>query len=130
RLFQPFPTDALVRALPPTVRSIAVLDRTKEPGAVGEPLYLSVVAALTEAMDQDAPPFATMPRVTGGRYGLSSKELTPAMAKGVFAELALPQPRRHFTVGIVDDVTHRSLPVPDLEVPRPAGEVQAVFVGL
>ena len=130
RLFQPFPAEAFVRALPPTVRSVAVLDRTKEPGAVGEPLYLSVVAALVEAMDQATPAFATMPRVVGGRYGLSSKELTPAMAAAVFDELARPAPRRHFTVGIVDDVTHLSLPVPDLAVPRPQGEVQAVFVGL
>ena len=74
-------------ALPPTVRSIAVLDRTKEPGAVGEPLYLDVVAALAEAMDRDEPPFAALPRVIGGRYGLSSKEFTPAMVKPVFDEL-------------------------------------------
>ena len=77
RLFQPFPAEQIIAALPPTVRSIAVLDRTKEPGAVGEPLYLEVVAALAEAMDGDDPPFATAPRVIGGRYGLSSKEMTP-----------------------------------------------------
>ena len=77
RLFQPFPAEQIVAALPPTVRSIAVLDRTKEPGAVGEPLYLEVVAALAEAMDRDDPPFAAAPRVIGGRYGLSSKEMTP-----------------------------------------------------
>jgi len=131
RLFQPFPTEALVAALPPTVRSIAVLDRTKEPGAVGEPLYLSVLAALTEAMEGDAPPFARTPVVLGGRYGLSSKEVTPAMLKPVFDELAADRPKRHFTVGIYDDVTHLSLPI-DEEVrhPRPTGEVQAVFIGL
>jgi pyruvate-ferredoxin/flavodoxin oxidoreductase len=131
RLFQPFPVDQLVAALPPTVRAVAVLDRTKEPGAVGEPLYLSVVAALDEAMDRDDPPFAVAPRVTGGRYGLSSKEVTPAMLKPVFDELAEARPRRHFTVGIHDDVTRLSLPIDGgFRPPRPAGEVQAVFVGL
>ncbi|HEY6570971.1 MAG TPA: pyruvate:ferredoxin (flavodoxin) oxidoreductase, partial [Candidatus Limnocylindrales bacterium] len=118
-------------ALPPTVRSIAVLDRTKEPGAVGEPLYLDVVGALSEAMDADAPRFAVPPRVIGGRYGLASKEFTPSMVKPVFEALAEPRPRRHFTVGIVDDVTHLSLPIDDaFRYRRPAGEVQAMFFGL
>jgi pyruvate-ferredoxin/flavodoxin oxidoreductase len=120
RLFQPFPTEALVAALPPTVRSIAVLDRTKEPGAVGEPLYLSVLGALHEAMDGGALPFEGMPRVIGGRYGLSSKEVTPGMLEPVFAELAADDPKRHFTVGIYDDVTHLSLPIDaDFAVERP-----------
>jgi pyruvate-ferredoxin/flavodoxin oxidoreductase len=131
RLFQPFPADALVAALPPTVRSIAVLDRTKEPGAVGEPLYLSVLAALTEAMDTDEPPFERAPRVIGGRYGLASKEVTPSMLKPVFDELAVDRPKRHFTIGIYDDVTRLSLPIDDeFRHPRPAGEVQAMFFGL
>jgi pyruvate-ferredoxin/flavodoxin oxidoreductase len=131
RLFNPFPAEQLIAALPLTVRTIAVLDRTKEPGAVGEPLYLDVVAALTEAMDVDEPPFASMPRVVGGRYGLSSKELTPSMAGTVFDELSSNLPRRHFTVGIYDDVTHLSLPMDGtLRYRRPEGEVQAVFVGL
>ena len=131
RLFQPFPSSELVAALPPTVRAIGVLDRTKEPGAVGEPLYLDVVAALAEAMDADAPPFASVPRVVGGRYGLSSREMTPSMIKPIFDELAAPRPKRHFTVGIHDDVTHLSLPIDrDFSPPRPAGEVQAVFIGL
>ncbi len=131
RLFQPFPVDAMVAALPPTVRSIAVLDRTKEPGAVGEPLYLSVVAALSEAMDVDEPPFTVMPRIMGGRYGLASKEVTPSMLKPVFDELAEARPRRHVTIGIYDDVTHLSLPIDaTFRHPRPAGEVQAVFYGL
>jgi pyruvate-ferredoxin/flavodoxin oxidoreductase len=131
RLFQPFPTDQILAALPSTVRAIAVLDRTKEPGAVGEPLYLEVVAALAEAMDADAPPFATAPRVIGGRYGLSSKEMTPSMIKPIFEELAATRPKRHFTVGIYDDVTHLSLPIDtDFRLPRPEGEVQAVFFGL
>jgi pyruvate-ferredoxin/flavodoxin oxidoreductase len=131
RLFQPFPTEQVMAALPPTVRAIAALDRTKEPGAVGEPLYLATVASLTEAMDGDAPPFATAPRVIGGRYGLSSKEMTPAMIKPIFEELSATPSKRHFTVGIYDDVTHLSLPIDtEFRRPRPAGEVQAVFFGL
>ncbi len=131
RLFQPFPAAEVVAALPSSVRAIAVLDRTKEPGAVGEPLYLDVVASLSEAMDDDAPPFAAAPRVIGGRYGLSSKELTPAMVKPIFDELGAARPKRHFTVGIYDDVTHLSLPIDGgFRMTRPAGEVQAVFFGL
>ena len=120
RLFQPFPTDEILAALPSTVRSIAVLDRTKEPGAVGEPLYLEVVAAIAERMDSDNPPFATVPRIIGGRYGLSSKEVTPSMIKPIFDELSAERPKRHFTVGIYDDVTHLSLPI-DTEFRRPPG---------
>ncbi len=131
RLFQPFPAEQIVAALPSTVRAIAVLDRTKEPGAVGEPLYLEVVATLAEAMDGDASPFAVAPRVIGGRYGLSSKEMTPSMIKPIFDELASARPKRHFTVGIYDDVTHLSLPIDtEFQRPRPAGEVQAMFFGL
>jgi len=131
RLFQPFPAAQILAALPSTVRAIAVLDRTKEPGAVGEPLYLEVVATLAEAMDSDQPPFATAPRVIGGRYGLSSKEMTPSMIKPIFEELLAPRPKRHFTVGIYDDVTHLSLPIDgEFRRARPAGEVQAMFFGL
>ncbi len=131
RLFQPFPVDEILAALPKTTRSIAVLDRTKEPGAVGEPLYLETVAALTERMDSDSPPFATQPRVIGGRYGLSSKEMTPSMIKPIFEELRAERPKRHFTVGIYDDVTHLSLPIDTaFQRQRPAGEVQALFIGL
>jgi pyruvate-ferredoxin/flavodoxin oxidoreductase len=131
RLFQPFPAEQIIAALPATVRSIAVLDRTKEPGAVGEPLYLEVVATLAEAMDRDDPPFASGPKVSGGRFGLSSKEMTPSMIKPIFEELAAARPKRHFTVGIYDDVTHLSLPIDGtFQVPRPAGEVQAIFFGL
>ncbi len=131
RLFQPFPVDEIMAALPSTVRAIAVLDRTKEPGAVGEPLYLEVVAAISERMDSDTPPFAVTPRIIGGRYGLSSKEMTPAMIKPIFEELAADRPKRHFTVGIYDDVTHLSLPIDaDFHAPRPAGEIQALFYGL
>jgi pyruvate-ferredoxin/flavodoxin oxidoreductase len=131
RLFHPFPAAQFIAAVPPTVRSIAVLDRTKEPGAVGEPLYLEVVAALNEAMDVDEPPFAEAPRVIGGRYGLSSKEVTPSMLKPVFDELRRRRPKRHFTIGIYDDVTHSSLPIDrEFRTPRPDGEIQAVFIGL
>jgi len=111
RLYRPFSVQDFLRALPPTTRRIAVLDRTKEPGAVGDPLYLDVVAALAEARAAEISRFATEPAVVAGRYGLSSKEFDPAMARAVFDELARGTPRRHFTVGIVDDVTGTSLPV-------------------
>ncbi|HET7490000.1 MAG TPA: pyruvate:ferredoxin (flavodoxin) oxidoreductase [Acidimicrobiales bacterium] len=131
RLYRPFPSEAFVAALPPSVRTVAVLDRTKEPGATGEPLLLDVIATLTDAMDADEPPFAAMPRVVGGRYGLSSKEFNPGHVKGVFDELARPRPRRRFTVGIVDDVTRLSVdPDRSFRYPRPAGEVQAMFFGM
>jgi pyruvate-ferredoxin/flavodoxin oxidoreductase len=102
RLYRPFDAVRFAKALPKTVRAIAVLDRAKEPGSVGEPLYLDVVTALREAGRE-------VPIVIGGRYGLSSKEFTPAMVKGIFDELAKDQPRNHFTIGIHDDVTHTSL---------------------
>src|SRR5581483_1582573 len=131
RLYRPFPADKLVRVLPPTVRSVAVLDRCKEPGSVAEPLHLDVQAVLAEAMDRDDRAFAVTPRVIGGRYGLASKEFTPDDVNAAFAELAARRPKRRFTVGIVDDVTHLSLTV-DRSAPgaRPAGEVQALFFGL
>jgi len=114
RLYRPFPTEALLAALPDSVRSIAVLDRVKEPGAPGEPLLLDVIAAVAQrAMDAEAGAGAgagpMLPRVTGGRYGLGSKEFTPAMVRAVFAELDAEQPRWRFTVGIVDDVSGSSL---------------------
>ena len=108
-LYRPFSADAFLAALPKTVRSIAVLDRTKEPGALGEPLYQDVVTSFSEAFAGGKSGFAQQPRVIGGRYGLSSKEFTPAMAKGVFDELKKPQMKNHFTIGIQDDVTHTSL---------------------
>jgi pyruvate-ferredoxin/flavodoxin oxidoreductase len=124
RLYRPFAIDAFVAALPRTVKAIAVLDRTKEPGAIGDPLWMDVVAALREAGDR-----APQPRVVAGRYGLASKEFSPAMVKTVFDELSRPEPRSHFTVGIVDDVTHRSLDVDpsfDIEV---EDRTRAVFYG-
>ncbi len=131
RLFQPFPIDALVDALPMTTRAIAVLDRTKEPGAVGEPLYLAIRAALAEEADNGSSRFEHPLRVIGGRYGLASKEFTPQMAKPVFDELSMHEPRRRFTVGIYDDVSNLSLPIDhEFDPPRPAGEVHAIFYGL
>ncbi len=125
RLYRPFSTRHLVAALPPTVRSIAVLDRTKEPGSIGEPLYQDVLTALVEARNG-----TPMPRVVGGRYGLSSKEFTPGMVAAVFDELSRETPKNHFTVGIVDDVTHTSLSW-DAELDVESPEVtRAVFWGL
>jgi pyruvate-ferredoxin/flavodoxin oxidoreductase len=130
RLYRPFAADRFLAALPPTVRAVAVLDRTREPGATGDPLYLDVVTALAEARADGVSPFASDPRVVGGRYGLSSKEFTPAMVCSVFEELAKPRPRNHFTVGIVDDVTHRSLPWDrELDI-EPGDVVRALFFGL
>jgi pyruvate-ferredoxin/flavodoxin oxidoreductase len=110
RLYRPFSRAALLAALPASTRSLAVLDRSKEPGAPGDPLYLDVMTALGEARADGRAPFEAEPRVIAGRYGLSSKEFTPGMVKAIFDELGRETPRRHFTVGIVDDVTHLSLP--------------------
>ena len=109
RLYRPFLRKAFMNALPKSVKSIAVLDRTKEPGAPGDPLYLDVITVLAEARAEGESDFETEPNVIAGRYGLSSKEFTPAMVKAVFDELNKPTPRRHFTIGIIDDVTHTSL---------------------
>ena len=122
RLFRPFAVQEFIDALPRTTRAVAVLDRTKEPGSVGEPLYLDVVASLAEG--------GRNARVIGGRYGLSSKEFTPAMAKAVFDELQSATPRNHFTIGIRDDVTHTSLEYdPRFSTERP-DTVRAIFYGL
>ncbi len=104
-LFRPFSVEHFIDALPEKVKKIAVLDRTKEPGSVGEPMYQDVVTAIMERPDR----FATYPKIVGGRYGLSSKEFTPAMVKGIFDELEKESPKNHFTVGINDDVTHTSI---------------------
>ncbi|MCB9879172.1 MAG: pyruvate:ferredoxin (flavodoxin) oxidoreductase [Planctomycetes bacterium] len=126
RLYRPFDVDRFLGALPHSAERIAVLDRTKEPGALAEPLCLDVIAALRDAAAGGRP----QPRVVGGRYGLSGKEFTPAMALSVFAMLSEEAPRHGFTVGIVDDVTHRSLPWDDaFELPRD-GRTEAVFFGL
>jgi len=127
RLYRPFDSNAFIAALPATVKAIAVLDRCKEPGAAGEPLYQDIVTALSE--NSAKLPFA-MPRVIGGRYGLSSKEFTPAMVKGIIDELAKVTPKNHFTIGINDDVSHSSLnydPTFSTEDPK---TVRALFYGL
>jgi len=128
RLYRPFPAAELLEALPESVRGVAVLDRTKEPGSLGEPLYLDVVAALSEAHADGEREL--MPRVIGGRYGLSSKEFTPAMVAGVFEELARERPRRRFTVGINDDVSALSLDYDAALDIESADTVRAVFFGL
>jgi len=130
RLYRPFAAADFIAALPRTVQAIAVLDRTKEPGALGEPLYLDVVTTLREAGEDGTAPFAADPKVIGGRYGLSSKEFTPAMVIAIFAELAQARPKRHFTIGITDDVTGLSLPYDaDIDI-EPAEVTRAVFFGL
>ena len=126
RLFRPFDVSRFFAALPGSVKAIAVLDRTKEPGGAGEPLYQDVITALAETRTNGTPP----PRVIGGRYGLSSKEFTPAMVKGVFDELKKEQPKNHFTIGINDDVTHTSLAYDPSFSTEDAKTVRAVFYGL
>jgi pyruvate-ferredoxin/flavodoxin oxidoreductase len=137
RLYRPFSVDHFVTSLPASVKTIAVLDRTKEPGGAGEPLYQDVVTAISEAWHgrlareanaQDVR--ATMPRIIGGRYGLGSKEFTPAMVKGVFDEMLKDQPRNHFSVGIEDDVTFNSLSYDPNFTTESAGQVRALFWGL
>ena len=122
RLYRPFDASRFVKAIPETVKTIAVLDRTKEPGAGGEPLYLDVVGAMFEAR--------RFVKIIGGRYGLSSKELTPAMAAGVFAHVAGENPRNHFTVGIQDDVTHTSIDYDPSFSIEGSDVVRALFYGL
>ncbi|MCC6524815.1 MAG: pyruvate:ferredoxin (flavodoxin) oxidoreductase [Polyangiaceae bacterium] len=130
RLFRPFDTEAFFATLPAAAKSIAVLDRTKEPGALGDPLYQEIVTALFHDAQSAKPRYLRMPRVVAGRYGLSSKEFTPAMVAAVYAELAKDEPRRQFTVGIMDDVTHSSLSYDaELDI-EPDEVVRAVFYGL
>ena len=128
RLYRPFSVEHFIAAIPATVKSIAVLDRTKEPGGLGESLYQDVITALTESLMTGK--INSLPRVIGGRYGLSSKEFTPAMVKAVYDELAKPQPKNHFTVGIIDDVSFTSLDVDPTFSTEPADVVRAMFYGL
>jgi pyruvate-ferredoxin/flavodoxin oxidoreductase len=130
RLYRPFSVDHFIAALPASVKTIAVLDRTKEPGGIGEPLYQDVVTAISESMAGGKAPFATLPRIIGGRYGLASKEFTPAMVKGLFDEMSLPAPKNHFSLGIIDDVTFTSLPFDPDFITEPDDQVRAVFWGL
>ena len=128
RLYRPFSSKYFFAALPRTAKSIAVLDRTKEPGADGEPLYKDVLTTLAQGVASGALP--AMPRVIGGRYGLSSKEFTPAMVKAVFDELKKSAPKNGFTVGIQDDVTHTSLDIDPTYFLRHPGVTNAMFFGL
>ncbi len=129
-LYRPFSVKHLLQALPATVKAIAVLDRTKEPGATGEPLYEDVVTSINEGLATGAAAFSTNPTIIGGRYGLSSKEFTPAMVKAVFDELCEAKPTNHFVVGIKDDVTNASLDYdPTFSIANP-DTVRCLFFGL
>ncbi len=130
RLYRPFSAKHFLASLPETVKVIAALDRTKEPGAAGEPLYQDVVTTISESVLDGTSPFAQMPRVIGGRYGLSSKEFTPAMINGLFEEMKKDKPKNHFTVGIIDDVTNTSIDYdPDFSV-ESDDVVRGMFYGL
>jgi len=130
RLYRPFSTEYFAKALPKTVKKIAVLDRTKEPGCLGEPLYLDVVGAIDEMLVNGTAPFKERPLIVGGRYGLSSKEFTPGMVKAVFDNLDAKKPKNHFTVGIYDDVTDTSLAWKEDVETECASAYQAMFWGL
>ncbi|MDJ0728682.1 MAG: pyruvate:ferredoxin (flavodoxin) oxidoreductase [Crocosphaera sp.] len=125
RLYRPFAAEKLIEALPKTIKKIAVLDRTKEPGSAGEPLYVDVVTGFMECC-QEMP----LPKIVGGRYGLSSKEFTSAMVKGVFDNLALDNPKNHFTIGINDDLSHTSIDYDANFSTEPDNVVRAIFYGL
>ncbi|MFA7289688.1 MAG: pyruvate:ferredoxin (flavodoxin) oxidoreductase [Melioribacteraceae bacterium] len=130
RLFRPFSTKHLLKALPKSVEKIAVLDRTKEPGSIGEPLYMDVVTSISEAFANGETQFDKMPKIFGGRYGLSSKEFTPSMVKAVFDNLKQDKPKNHFTIGIYDDVTFTSLDF-DLDFTTETEDVKrCLFYGL
>jgi pyruvate-ferredoxin/flavodoxin oxidoreductase len=129
-LYRPFPTNAFLAALPKTVKKIAVLDRTKEPGSIGEPLYLDVCATISTALTDGTAPFTTAPVIVGGRYGLGSKEYTPAMAKAVLDNLKQDKPKRNFVVGIIEDVTNSSLEYDPSFRTDMADTYQAMFFGL
>ncbi len=128
RMFRPFSIEGFVAALPPTVKSVSILDRIKEPGSAGEPLYLDIVNALLEGVQNGL--LKTLPGITGGRYGLSSKEFTPAMIKAVYDNMALGKPKNHFTIGINDDVTHTSLDYDRTFSIEPDEMFRALFYGL
>ena len=130
RLYRPLSAAHLVEAMPASVKKIAVLDRTKEPGADGEPLYKDVVTALAEYIGSGGDRFSAMPRIIGGRYGLSSKEFTPGMIKAVFDEIAKETPKNHFTIGIHDDLTHSSLEWNEMSLDANANVTRCMFYGL
>ena len=130
RLFQPFSTKDFIVALPKTTQKIAVLDRTKEPGTIGEPLYLNIRTAIGEAMSEGQTPFKDYPVIVGGRYGLGSKDFTPAMVKAVLDNLDAAKPKNKFTVGIIDDVTHTSLEMDESFAISDEGFFSGLFYGL
>jgi pyruvate-ferredoxin/flavodoxin oxidoreductase len=130
RLFRPFSVNHFLSCLPPSVKRIAVLDRTKESGAIGEPLYLDVVTALSEGTNNGFAPLKAVKTIVGGRYGLSSKEFTPAMVKAVYDNLNASKPKDHFTIGINDDVSYTSLPYDAEFSTEPQSVVRALFYGL
>jgi pyruvate-ferredoxin/flavodoxin oxidoreductase len=130
RLFRPFSVEALMKALPPSVKAIAVLDRTKEPGSLGEPLYEDMRTAIGEAMTANGGKLKSYPKIVGGRYGLGSHEFNPGMAKAVLDNLKSEAPKNHFTIGIVDDVTHTSLEWDDDFTTETEGTHRALFFGL
>ncbi len=129
-LYRPFAARHFLQALPPSTQEIAVLDRTKDPAANGEPLYMDVVTTLTESLAEGALPCPALPRIIGGRYGLSSKEFTPAMVKGIYDELGKTRPKNHFTIGINDDLSHTSLDYDPKFVIESDKVVRAMFFGL
>jgi len=129
-LYRPFSAEHFLAAIPSTVKAVAVLDRTKEPGGIGEPMYMEVVTTFAEAVTQGTAPTAVLPKIVGGRYGLSSKEFNPGMVKGILDELKKDAPKNHFTIGIVDDVSHTSLDY-DPSFSTEGNEVfRAMFYGL
>ncbi len=130
RLFRPFSPRDFINSLPATTKCIAVLDRTKEPGAEGEPLYKDVVTAVSETLDDGIAPFKIKPKIIGGRYGLSCKEFTPAMVKGIYDEMHKNKPKRRFTIGINDDITHLSLPYDPNFTVEPENVFRGLFYGL
>ncbi|MCK5125489.1 MAG: pyruvate:ferredoxin (flavodoxin) oxidoreductase [candidate division Zixibacteria bacterium] len=130
RLYRPFDADAIINALPKSVKKIAVLDRTKEPGALGEPMYLDIQSSLREAGQNGGLPFDSAPVVVGGRYGLGSKDYTPADVKGIYDNLKADKPKNHFTVSIIDDVTNTSLEYDRKYDIEPDDVYRALFYGL
>jgi len=130
RLYRPFSVKHFINSLPRTVKIISTLDRTKEPGSIGEPLYTDIVTAIQEGVSMGISHFKDTPKIIGGRYGLSSKEFTPAMIKGLFDEMKKDIPKNHFTIGINDDLTHTSISYnPDFSI-EPTDRTRAVFYGL
>ena len=130
RLFRPFAIEDFAKALPKTVKNLMVLDKTKEPGSAGEPLYQDVVTALTELVSEGKSPLTSLPKITGGRYGLSSKEFNPGMILALYEEMKKGGPRNHFTIGINDDVTHTSIPYDASFSTEDKDTVRALFYGL